>query len=405
MKLKKFQTVERGTALLLVAWILLIMGSVALFLLYRSSAEWALVNSLSRRLKMQEIATDWLRQLISELNNDETDWDDKFEGWFLGGRAEREFVDNKNTYLVTIIIEDEGSKPNINYIYSYQNLEVFVPKELSTAPLQDWIDRNEEPQNDGAENPFYQSLNPPYKSRDGFLSTMEELKQIKDGDKLYPLLAPYFTVFGKANPNIINSNTFSNLLYSHGLKDYTWEKIMTEFGNLTRSASRTHFFINANEFSRIGATDLDRDKMAPLFRFDGFCNINFISLDGLEFIFREAELNKEAAKPITELRDNDPFKDMDRVKQVLKEQAAPKNEAILADYFTIVTTLVRYKIWVKFQQSTFYMDTVWERYRVSNAKTKWQSHPLSWRYLLNNEAPEIPAPEEKEKKDEENKGQ
>lgn len=400
LKQKIFRTGEQGSTLLLVAWVLLIMGSVALFLLYRSSAEWALVNSMSRRIKMQEVATDWLRQCITELNNDETDWDDKTDGWFFGGRVEQEFVANNNTYLVTVIIEDEGSKPNINYIYSYQNLEVFLPKELSTAPLQDWIDRNEEPQTDGAENSFYQSLNPPYKSRDGFLSTLEELKQIKDGDILYLELAPHFTVFGKANPNIINANTFSNLLYSHGLKDYNWEKIMTEFANLTRNATRTHFFVNADEFSRIGVSDLDRDKIAPLFRFDGFCNINFISEDGLKFIFAEAELNKEAAKKVIEIRDNDPLKNMDRVRQVLKEQAAPKNEAILADYFTVVTTVIRYKIWVKFQQSTFYMDTVWERFKVTNAKTKWQSHPLSWRYLLNSEAPEIPKKEVKEEEEE-----
>jgi type II secretory pathway component PulK len=394
---------QNGSALLLVAWILLIMGSVSLFLLYRSSAEWASAMSMSRRIRLQEVAADRLRQCITELNVDESDSDDKTDGWFFGGRIDEEWG-NQNEFKLTTIIEDEGSKPNINYVYAYQNLEVFLPKEISSAPLQDWIDRNEEPQNDGAENPYYQSLNPPYKSRDGFLSTLEEIKQIKDGDKLYPKLAPYFTVYGKANPNIINWNTFSNLLYSNGLKDYSWEKIMAEFGNLTRSASRTHFFLKADDFSRVGASDLDQDKMAPLFRFNGFCNLNLISLKGLKFLFAEAELNKDAAKRMIEIRENDPFKNWERARQVLMDQAAPKNQAILEDYFTVTTTVVRYKIWVRYQQSVYYLDTVWERYRVTNAKTKWQCHPLSWRILLNAEAPDIPDKDAKEE-DEENQNQ
>jgi type II secretory pathway component PulK len=395
LKPKQVRAGQGGTALLLVAWILLIMGSLSIFLLYRSGAEWAVVNSFSRRLKLQEIATDRLRQCITELNADQTDSDDKTDDWYFGGRIEQE-LGNENEYKLTVIIEDEGSKPNINYIYSYQDLEIFLPKEISAAPLQDWIDRDEEPQPEGAENSYYQSLNPPYHSRDGFLSTLEELKQMKDGDKLYPELAPYFTVFGKANPNIINWSTFSNLLYSHGLNDTTWEKIMTEFGNLTRSASRTHFFLNADDFGRLGASDLAQDKMAPLFRFDGFCNINFVDGKGLEFLFAEAELTKELAKQIVEIRDKDPFKTWDNANRALKEQGGAKNDRILADYFTIVTTIVRYKIWVRYRESIYYLDTVWERFPVSNAKTKWQSQPLSWRVLMNTEAPAIPDKETKE---------
>lgn len=398
---KKDRTGQYGTALLLVTWILLIMGSVSIFLLYRSGAEWAVVNSFSRRLKLQEIATDRLRQCITELNADKTDSDDVSDDWYFGGRIEEE-LGNENEYKLTVIIEDEGSKPNINYIYSYKNLEVLVPKEISTAPLQDWIDRDEEPLPEGAENSYYLGLNPPYNSRDGFLSTLEELKQIKDGDKLYPELAPYFTVFGKANPNIINGNTFSNLLYSHGLNDKTWENVMNDFGNLTRSSRRSHFFLTADDFSRISASDIKQDQMSPLFRFNGFCNINFINLEGLKFIFAEAELNKDSAKRLIEIRDEQPFKTWEDLNRALVDQGGAQNKSILVDYFTVVSTIVRYKIWVKYRESVYYLDTVRERFPVTNAKTKWRSHPLSWRVLMNSEAPEIPDKEEKEEEENQN---
>jgi hypothetical protein len=400
---KQIRSGQRGTALLLVAWILLIMGSISIFLLYRSGAEWAVVNSYSRRMVLQEIATDRLRQCITEFNADETDWDDKTDIWFFGGRVDQE-LGEQGEYKLTVIIEDEGSKPNINYIYAYPDLEVFIPKELSTAPLQDWIDRDEEPQNDGAENSYYQSLNPPYKSRDGFLSTLEEIKQIKDGDKLYPKLAPYFTVFGKADPNIINWSTFSNLLYSHGLKDMSWEKIMTEFGNLTRTGGRSHFFLNASDFNRIGAQELDQDKMRPLFRFDGFCNVNLIGLKSLRFIFAEAQINKDSAKRMIQIRDDQPLKTWDEANRVLLDLAGNdyQSKGALVDYFSVVSTVVRYKIWVKYRDSSYYLDTVWERFPVTNTKTKWQSHPLSWRVLMNSEVPDIPDKDAKEEDEDQN---
>lgn len=405
---KQVQNGQRGTALLLVAWILLIMGSISIFLLYRSGAEWAVVNSYYRRKTLQEIATDRLREYITEFNADESDRDDKSDNWFFGGRIDQELGD-QNEYKLTVIIEDEGSKPNINYIYAYPDLEVFIPKELSTAPLQDWIDRNEEPQKDGAENSYYQSLNPPYKSRDGFLSTLEEIKQIKDGDKLYPKLAPYFTVFGKANPNIINSSTFSNLLYSHGLKDYSWEKIMTEFGDLTRGATgKSHFFTSVDTFANIKADELQQDKMRPLFRFDGFCNVNLIGLKSLQFIFAEAQINKDLAKRLIQIRDDQPFKTWEEANRVLLDLAGGgqyQSKGALVDYFTVVSTVVRYKIWIKYRDSSYYLDTVWERYPVTNSKTKWKSHPLSWRVLMNSEVPEIPDKDAKEEDDQDQNNQ
>ena len=147
---------------------------------------------------------------------------------------------------------------------------------------------------------------------------------------------------------------------------------------------------------------LIRDQLSPLFRFDGFCNVNFISKNGLKFVFAEAGLNQDAAKQAIDYREQHPFKSLDDLKNYLINQAQPKNQSILVDYFTVVSTIIRYKIWVNYQQSTYYVDTVWERSPVTNAKTKWQAHPLSWRFLLNAEAPDIPSKDDKEKDNDNN---
>jgi hypothetical protein len=72
------------------------------------------------------------------------------------------------------------------------------------------------------------------------------------------------------------------------------------------------------------------------------------------------------------------------------------------DYFSVVSTVVRYKIWVKYRDSSYYLDTVWERFPVTNTKTKWQSHPLSWRVLMNSEVPDIPDKDAKEEDEDQN---
>lgn len=390
---------EHGTVLLLVTWILLIMGSVALFLLYRSGAEWAIMSSFSRRLQLQGIAEARLQECILELNSDKTDSDDKTDDWYFGGRIEEE----REGAQVTVIIEDEGSKPNINFINYYANLVQIVPAEVSTDPLIDWMSRNPDPLPNGAKDSYYQSLSPPYKCRSGFISSLEEIKEIKDGDKLYPKLAPEFTVFGKANLNIINVATFTSLLFSHGFDKYWIEKVADDFTNLVGKGERSHFFTKADDFTRLSSVNtLDCDKLRPLFRFDGFCNVNFISLKGLKFVLAEAEMNPDTAKQIIDYREQHPFKSLDDLQNYLISQAQPKNQGILVDYFTVVSTIIRYKIWVTYQQSTYYLDTVWERSPVTNAKTKWQAHPLSWRVLINTEAPDIPSKDDKENDDKDN---
>ena len=394
LELKKAFRRQRGTVLLLVAWILLIMGGVAFFLLYRSGAEWAAVNSFSRRMRLQEIARARLLDCIVALNADKTDSDDKNDDWYFGGRIDEE----RDGAKITVLIEDEGSKPNINYISYFPNLEVFVPNEISTDPLIDWLDRNEEPLTNGAENSYYQGLTPPYKARNGFLSSLEELHEIKDGDKLYPKLAPEFTVFGKADPNIINGDTFTTLLYSHGFDKGSIEKMAAFFSSVAgKGVEKAHFFINADDFvGRLDVSLLEKEQLKTLFRFDGFCNVNFISLKGLQFLLMETGISKDFAKPIIETRDKQPFKNLDDVKNMIVSQAGNRFQPILGDYYTVVSTVIRYKIWVTYKDSVYYLDTVWERNPVTNAKPKWQSHPLSWRFLLNDEAPVIPEKEEQE---------
>ncbi len=377
--------------MLLVTWILSVMGVVALFLLYRSGAEWAAVNSLARRLNFQATAEDILHDCIVQLNADETDHDDKSDEWYNNGR----FDEERNGYEVTVIIEDEGSKPNLNYVRNYRNLEIFLPaEEVPVAPLQDWLDSDSSAMENGAENPYYQGLDSPYKSRDGFLSSLEELKEIKNGKKLYAKLSSYFTVIGKANPNRLIAYTFSELLYSHGFDKFFVESAYREFSQYAQN----NRFTNMDDFLQLQSVSvLRRDEMRPLFRFDGFCNLNMVDEKALKFIFKEIEVDENQVGVIMRRVKTDPFKNQENLNMNLEMHSKyqdGRRKFYPEDYFNVKTTIVRYKIWVKYKESTYFLNTVWERVPVSNKKTKWQSHPLSWRVLMNRETPKIPEKQE-----------
>ncbi len=363
------------------------MGVVALFLLYRSGAEWAAVISLSRRISFQETAEEVLHDCLIQFNSDKTDYDNETDEWYNSGRIDEE----RNGYKITVVIEDEGSKPNLNYIRNYNNLDIFVSSEL-IPPLQDWIDSDDSAMmNNGAESSYYQSLNPPYQARNGFLSSLEELKEIKDGDSLYKKLAPEFTVFGKANPNMLIRYTFDELLSSHGFDKFWISTVDMEFNEYLKN----NHFNNIDDFLRLPSVSvLRRDQLRPLFRFDGFCNINICSEKGLLFIFKDIGLEEDKAKSAVELIINN----RKRKQPITNVQQLNTQVNVLVnrpnfmpeDYFNYKTTIVRYKIWINYGESSYFLNTVWERVPVTNKKAKWWSHPLSWQVLKNREAPDIP---------------
>ncbi len=69
----------------------------------------------------------------------------------------------------------------------------------------DWVDRNEEPEPNGAESSYYQSLSPPYRAANGRLQTLDELYLVKGfTDESVKRLRPYLTVYppdGQVNVN------------------------------------------------------------------------------------------------------------------------------------------------------------------------------------------------------------
>lgn len=119
--------------------------------------------------------------------------------------------------FVEVMIEDENAKINVNRAVKesgevdpviYDALSrLFEREEVDIGILNsliDWIDPDDEPQPEGAENYYYGSLDPPYECKNGPLDTLSELLMIKDvTDEVYGKISKHLTIYsnGKINVN------------------------------------------------------------------------------------------------------------------------------------------------------------------------------------------------------------
>ena len=125
----------------------------------------------------------------------------------------------------TYTIADEEGKININTASPEQIRAILIESGVDTEEvdtikdsIMDWRDGNDLHMLNGAEEDYYQSLDPPYSSKDGFFYVIEELLLVKgmspeilyglkgeedDGEEvIYTGLIDFFTVVGSGRTNI-----------------------------------------------------------------------------------------------------------------------------------------------------------------------------------------------------------
>ena len=423
---------EQGSTLIIVVWFIAIIGIIVTFLFYRIEAEWASVVHFENQRKYVQTAEAVLHQYLGLLVKDDTDYDSPEDAWYANGRVDL----TQDGYKVTMIIEDEGSKPNLNTLSEAglkQLLQIVITKstnptnspsltdsptptevsptgesdtkaEISLDPLLDWRDRDSEPKPEGAELSYYQGLNPAYKPRDGCFSSREEIKLVKNGDQLYELLAPEVTVFGKVNPNTISGEIFCNLLHSSSEEflDSWLDSVKDQFENFR--ATQGHFEEVANLTQLPAITLLTLDKIKGLFQISGNCNVNMATKSNLTAILKEAGYSDSIVNTVLTRRKTQPFEKVTDTYGLLGYTLGMKGKGSPEDYLATTSTIIRYQIWVRLEngQDCYYLDTIWQR-QTAGIKKEWQITPLASRELWNKAVPEIPQLEEQTEDHEQNK--
>lgn len=371
----------RGSVLLLVVWVFAIMGVIAAFLLYRSELEWAAVVNLERNSQAGRLAEEILQERLALLRRDDTENDTVSDAWF---GENGYFQDERDGYRITVKTEDESSKPNIN-ILGRNELGVLGLDDEQADVLLDWIDVNNEIRPEGAETEYYQTLTPAYKPRDGFLSTLREILAVKNGKEIHLKIAPYCTVFGKYNINILTESDLENLLISSGFDKVWVERMVSDVKNYRTDK----VFKEYDELRQLSAVSLDKfEELRPLLTLKGILNLNFIDEKGLETVLKRTGYNQELAGNVIRRRREQPFTEIEEAKHLFKNG---ENQLPVQQYFTTVSTIIRYQIWISKGKHTYYLETVQERVPADGAN-KWRVRPLFRCVLRNREAPELPEP-------------
>lgn len=376
-----------------------VLGLIATFLFYRSGVEWALVYQQQQIERCRVFGLAILRSELELLAADDSPADSAQDSWYHGGRT----ITEQNGFQISVLIEDEGSKPNLNTLdqkdlslLTADQSEKEISTEISFDPLLDWRDVDDEPRPSGAERDYYQGLAKPYQTRNGFFSTVEELNQIKGGAALYDLLADRVTVFGLLNPNAIRPETFGELLSSVG---FTPDEVVTMTGSFKHyrttkdpNNGQLQRFSNIDDFLKLdGILIPTRDRLRPFFRFSGGSNLNFMTREGIAVLLNQAGIEPELAAGLAARVRQQPFTSQNEIDNYFINQ---NKRFEYVDFFSCITSIVRYRVWVSKGSVRYYIDTVQERTR-ANSLAPWQIRPLAWYERSGSTAgndPELPQP-------------
>jgi general secretion pathway protein K len=227
---------ENGSVLIAVLWIFVALAIIALSFSKESFVEVSAARnsqSLENSYYMARAAISaTVYQMLqknalraSQQSTDQTQ--DAFDAGVSSGRF------GEWTYRVDI--QDESGKININNIGPNSNASEEQLRALVGAlgiegqdgsiivdSILDWIDTNSDQRMNGAEVDYYQSLNPPYKAKNGRIETLEELLLVRgvtpeyfygfpersaDGTIIYKYgLSRCLTVYSSSSNRLINVN-------------------------------------------------------------------------------------------------------------------------------------------------------------------------------------------------------
>lgn len=176
---------RKAMVLIVVVYIVAALSMLAIALAFRSRITIKEAQLLTERLQQDQIALAACAQARSILVADDESIDCLDEPWF--GWHElvpAEAVDqsigrDEGSWQANWRLIDESAKINVNLASADLLLGLECLDEAAVASILDWIDEDDVPNPDGAENDYYSSLEPAYSCKNGSVDNIEELLLVK----------------------------------------------------------------------------------------------------------------------------------------------------------------------------------------------------------------------------------
>jgi len=238
---------EKGSILIGVLWSLFFMASLALAINSLISPQLILAARLRDRVMLHHIAEAGLKRAIIEIRADETeDYDVFSDPWSINEDAFKEIqlADGRYFSVKSAVAGDEGEmhyglideerKININAATVEVLNEFFkIVGETSSQEAEDiadsiidWRDEDDEPGDNGAESPYYESLSPRYTCKNAPFDVLVELLLIKEmTQEIFEKVEDYLTVYGNGKVNLNTADVL--VLQSLGMRESLAKKVIT----------------------------------------------------------------------------------------------------------------------------------------------------------------------------------
>lgn len=169
-------------ALVLVLWVLAILALLALSLAYSVRVSVRSTANAALSAEAYFAAYSGLERAIIEREADVNGYDAEDETWVYLNSEDEELLPGEASFVVSL--SDECGKLNLNTATAEQLLALGVMDEEIVDCIIDWRDEDDEASPNGAEEEYYQELNPPYHCANRPFRSIEELLLVKGVDAL-----------------------------------------------------------------------------------------------------------------------------------------------------------------------------------------------------------------------------
>lgn len=188
---------QRGIALVIVLWIVMLLAIMAQSFLFEVRTDVQLTRNLLENSQARAEADGAIMRTIAQLSTDRLQPDAVFDG--------RERLYSVNGIELKVAIQDEAGKIDLNMasdtllenLFRVAGLDGDSAKSIADKVI-DWRDENEFRQLEGAEDSDYRSAGLPYGAKDQPFESVAELKLILGmTEELFDQITPALTVHSK----------------------------------------------------------------------------------------------------------------------------------------------------------------------------------------------------------------
>lgn len=215
---------ERGAALVIVlllvatlAFVLLSISEIMTAGVRRASAERARADLLWRAAAAEEVADQMLKSYLAtkpaKMSAEDGVFSDQLELPFEDGTGVVVFADATGCFNLNSLVangqEDPAESAKFVHLLNLVGLGPSEAEALKSVVV-DFIDTDPAPQPDGAEDSFYTALPTPFRTAEGSIASVSELRAM-DGvtREVYQRIAPYLCALPDPGPTKINVNMVS----------------------------------------------------------------------------------------------------------------------------------------------------------------------------------------------------